>query len=165
MKKYLLILISIFYIVIGLTSCSTTFGSTDDEYPNSSFDISIVLSNGTPYYYNNRLNYYLYNGVYYYPLFYNGYWYYRGYSRPFARGYYPRFNYRTGYRYVPRRNSFFRRRPYINYQRINRFTQKRRDYVNRVFGGRYNNRPRSNFNNGSRIFGGNHMHSPNGWHR
>ena len=84
-------------IVIGLTllfnlSCTPIEYATtqNDIYveasqyevrSNISFDI--VIRYGTPYYYNGSILYYFYDGLYYYPYWYDNYWYVKSYSRPF----------------------------------------------------------------------------------
>ena len=101
MKKYLLILVSIISLSILLTSCETAFAVTtstpvevDDEvYENDSritTDVSVIIRYGTPIYYGGYLNYYIYNGIYYYPYFYDNYWYFYPYRTAFRPGWYPR---------------------------------------------------------------------------
>lgn len=99
MKKHLIILVGILCLSLGLTSCGTTYAFStgqsemyDYEYDNyRSADINVIISYGTPYYYNGYLSYYLYNGLYYYPFWYDNMWYFRPYRVPFRYGYIPRF--------------------------------------------------------------------------
>lgn len=52
-----------------------------DEYVISdNVDVNVIITYGTPYYYNGQLWYYLYNGLYYYPFYYDNYWYFRPYT-------------------------------------------------------------------------------------
>ena len=76
----------------SFTACTVSGYATtqDDIYVESSADIvqsnidyNIVFRFGTPYYYEGRLLYYLYEGLYYYPYLYDNYWYMRVYRRPF----------------------------------------------------------------------------------
>ena len=94
MKKYLIILFSMAFLSLGLSSCDTTYAGVDSnqEALLDNIDINLIVRNGTPYYYNGYLNYYYYRGLYYYPIYYNNYWYFRAYHRPFRRGYLPSYH-------------------------------------------------------------------------
>lgn len=75
MRNFLLLL-SILLSTVCLSSCSvSTYDaySTDDCYYVKDRDITynIVVTYGTPFYFNNVLSYYFYDGIYYYPYRYN----------------------------------------------------------------------------------------------
>lgn len=103
-------------------SCAEAVYATDDVYGEyySSSDVTLIITHGTPYYYNGRLWYYLYNGLYYYPFYYDGYVYLRPYTRVYPWGYnFGRFRpnrydyrYRPGYHYRPGYSNG--RRPTLN---------------------------------------------------
>lgn len=101
----------LFAISFSFTSCAIS--SEQDgiyvgtEYRTRSYvDFDIIVRYGTPYYLNGTLQYYTYNGLYYYPFYHNNYWYVRVYQRPhvhtnfvpnrydyrFKSGRYPGFN-------------------------------------------------------------------------
>ena len=153
MRKYLIILISVLFLSLGLSSCDTTYAGVDSnqEALLENIDINLIVRNGTPYYYNGYLNYYFYRGLYYYPIYYNNYWYFRAYHRPFRRGYFPiyrnwrpRENWR-GYQGFGRPDRYGRvYRPNSNYRNYNHRPNVRSNNSNRVFGNGYNNTlPRS----------------------
>lgn len=102
MKKYLIILFSISFLSLGLSSCETAYAginsshqhedevyTTNQEALLNNIDINLIVTYGTPYYYNDYLNYYYYRGLYYYPIYYHNYWYFRPYYHPFRHGYFP----------------------------------------------------------------------------
>lgn len=73
MKKFLLLL-SILFSTVCLSSCSvSSYAYTTDDYYVEDREISynIVVTYGTPFYFNNVLSYYFYDGIYYYPYRYN----------------------------------------------------------------------------------------------
>ena len=74
MRSFILLL-SILLSTVCLSSCSvSTYAySTDDCYYVKDRDITynIVVTYGTPFYFNNVLSYYFYDGIYYYPYRYN----------------------------------------------------------------------------------------------
>lgn len=74
MRKFLLLL-SVLLSTVCLSSCSVSSYaySTDDCYYMKDRDITynIVVRYGTPFYFNNVLSYYFYDGIYYYPYRYN----------------------------------------------------------------------------------------------
>lgn len=83
-KKFLLILSLVFIF----SSCTVT---TDETLPT----VDVVVRYGTPYYYDNTLTYYRYNGWYYYPYYRGRTMYYHRFDRPVRpRVGPPRFNYR-----------------------------------------------------------------------
>jgi len=111
MKKIFLFLIGMM-MVFSFQSCVVgTYATTqDDIYVESQNDIvyttvdfNTVIRYGSPYYYQGELLYYLYNGLYYYPFYYDNYWYVRVYRRPFTHLYYrPYFRpNRHDYRFAP----------------------------------------------------------------
>lgn len=87
MKKYLSSLL------IGLMCmlCASCVTSSYAETSVCDEDVQIVIRYGTPYYYNNTLAYYIYDGYYFYPYRYNNAWRFHRYSRPLPP---PRPNYR-----------------------------------------------------------------------
>jgi len=94
MKKFLFAIISVF-MLLSTTSCVTSVYAQDDEMytyeepvVRTNVDIEIVIINGTPFIIDGLVQYYLYNGLYYYPYYYNNYFYYRVYARPLIH--YPR---------------------------------------------------------------------------
>ena len=97
MKKLLFTLI-LSVVMISIQSCTTTYAAVyepyDEEYVISdNADVNIIITYGTPYYYEGKLWYYLYNGLYYYPFHYNGYWYFRPYGTLYSWDWY-HYNYR-----------------------------------------------------------------------
>jgi len=122
MKKIKILLLSLLMLVT-FSSCEvyTTATTQDDIYTETSADIvrsnidfNLVVRYGTPYYMNGELLYYLYNGLYYYPFYYNNYWYVRTYRRPFLhfdrRPYFR--PHRHDYRFSPGHHGFGRPKPY-----------------------------------------------------
>ena len=69
-KKILLILI----IPLIMYSCTTSqYVYEYDDYSyevKSSVSFDVIITYGTPYYYNGSILYYLYNDIYYYPYWY-----------------------------------------------------------------------------------------------
>ena len=72
MIKKLLLILSLAFI---FSSCAIT---TDETLPT----VDVVVRYGTPYYYDNTLTYYRYNGWYYYPYYRGRIMYYHRYDRP-----------------------------------------------------------------------------------
>lgn len=73
MRKFLFLL-SVLLSTVCLSSCSvSSYAYTTDDYNVEYRDISynIIVTYGTPFYFNNVLSYYLYDGIYYYPYIYN----------------------------------------------------------------------------------------------
>lgn len=74
MRKFILLL-SVLLSTVVLSSCSvSTYAaySTDDYYvEDRDITYNIIVTYGTPFYFNNILSYYFYDGVYYYPYRYN----------------------------------------------------------------------------------------------
>ena len=135
MKKYLMILLSVLFLSLGLSSCDTTYAGVDSnqEALLDNIDINLIVRNGTPYYYNGYLNYYFYRGLYYYPIYYNNYWYFRVYHRPFRHGYFP-----SCHNWRPREH-WRGYRPNSNYRNYNYRPNVRPNNGNRVFGNGHNN--------------------------
>ena len=149
MKKYLIILFSMAFLLLGLSSCETTYAGIDSSHQYDdevhttnqealldNIDINLIVTYGTPFYYHDYLNYYYYGGLYYYPIYYNNYWYFRAYHRPFRRGYFP-----ACHNWRPRSHW----RGYQGFGRPNRY--------GRVHRPNSNHRPNVRPNNGSRRFG------------
>ena len=78
MKKLVFILM-LFIGSFSLTSCITEAYAETGFYDD---DIEIVIRYGTPYYYDNTLVYYYYDGYYFYPYTYNNTWRFHRYARP-----------------------------------------------------------------------------------
>ena len=126
MKKIILNLILGLMIIFSFSSCETTMYATtqDDIYVEaqndvvygSNIDFNIIIRYGTPYYYNGRLLYYLYNNLYYYPFYYDNYWYVRVYRRPFDHIHYRPYlrPNRYDYRFKPGYHNNFNRPPRDN---------------------------------------------------
>ena len=72
MIKKLLLILSLAFI---FSSCAIT---TDETLPT----VDVVVRYGTPYYYDNILTYYRYNGWYYYPYYRGRTMYYHRFDRP-----------------------------------------------------------------------------------
>ena len=92
MKKLLFTLI-LSVMMISIQSCTTTYAAVYDQYDeeyvvSDNADVNIIITYGTPYYYEGKLWYYLYNGLYYYPFHYNGYWYFRPYGTLYSWDWY-----------------------------------------------------------------------------
>ena len=149
MKKYLIILFSMAFLSLGLSSCETTYAGIDSSHQYGdevyttnqealldNIDINLIVTYGTPYYYNNYLNYYYYRGLYYYPIFYHNYWYFRPYYHPFRRGYFP-----SCHNWRPRPHW----RGYQGFGRPDRY--------GRVYRPNSNHRPNARPNSGNRHFG------------
>ena len=108
MKKVLLSLVIGIVTMLSLNSCAVSAYSQEPvsaydyeySYNGGNSDISVVIRYGTPYYFENTILYYLYNGWYYYPYYYGGHYYYYRYRTPFPV--------RPGYRFAPRHHE----RPY-----------------------------------------------------
>ena len=111
MKKFYIFILGLL-MIFSLNSCETyTYATTQDDI-HVETDVDIVQSNigfdiivkyGTPYYYNGSILYYLYEGLYYYPYWYENYWYVRAYRHPFKYySYKPYFRpHRYDYRFKP----------------------------------------------------------------
>lgn len=176
-KKILIVFLFAFTLV-SYSSCETTQVTVsdnvyDDYYqyeirPTVTFDI--LIRYGVPYYYNGNILYYLYDGIYYYPYWYNDYWYVKAFIRPInplRHNYHFRPSYRDyrfapgvyrGYGVPPRRphNGHMNRPPqrYPNHNDVNRPPQHRPNngHMNRPPQARPNRMPRNSQNNGH--FGG-----------
>lgn len=131
MKNLLLAVLLIF----SLGSCGEyTYVESDPIYDTeyvqtyaTDGDINIIITNGTPYYYNGQLWYYYYRNLYYYPFWYDGYWYLRPYTTLYSWNWY-RYHYRhfrpnryDQYRFRPGHHGFYNpnhrhiERPYREY--------------------------------------------------
>ena len=131
MKK-LFKLILVFVLSLSLNSCFGVYDgfyvtTQDDVYIESydgavrvsNVDFNVVISAGTPYYYNGTILYYLYNGLYYYPFYYDNYWYVRAYRRPFSDYHRPYFRpNRHDFRFEPGRYRGYDRPPVRHDSRI-----------------------------------------------
>lgn len=81
MKNIKIFLVMLFTLVMftGCEAMETYVEYDTDFYPHTNY--TVIVTNGKPYYHNNVLSYYLYNGVYYYPYQYRNVWYLRPYHR------------------------------------------------------------------------------------
>lgn len=79
----------LFILIFSLICYSCTTSQYVYEYDDYSYEVKssvsfdVIITYGTPYYYNGSILYYLYNDIYYYPYWYNNYWYVRAYARPY----------------------------------------------------------------------------------
>ena len=95
MKKIIVFLTTLI-MCITLSSCVTTAqASSEGSYDD--VDVSVVVSYGTPYILNGMIEYYLYDGWYYYPYWRNNSYYFHRYSSPL-----PRHRYYRWHRPIPR---------------------------------------------------------------
>ena len=149
MKKYLIILFTMAFLSLGFSSCETTYTGIDSNHQYEdevyttnqealldNIDINLIVTYGTPFYYNDYLNYYYYRGLYYYPIYYHNYWYFRPYYHPFRRGYFP-----NCHNWRPRPHW----RGYQGFGRPDRY--------GRVYRPNSNHRANARPNNGNRRFG------------
>ena len=192
MKRIFINLAIAMTFMFSFASCETYVNATtqDDIYTDYNDDIvrvdvdyNVVIRFGTPYYYQGSILYYIYNGLYYYPFYYNNYWYIRAYRRPFDHLHYRpyfrphRYDYRFGRGYRPthkwiNHNRYNRptprpgNRPNINNRRPNdrnnrpigidrRPNNNSRGNINSTPQTRPNNRPQGGFGGGSRPSGTN----------
>lgn len=142
--------------VYAVTTIPETNQEVMYEYAyDTTTDVSVIVSVGTPYYYNGSLMYYYYRGWYYYPYYYGGYWYFRPYSRPYRYGYIPRFDRPRHYdrRFESGRHGFSK--PSIH----NNGLPRSRD--NHVETFHYGNKPTYNRNSSTRFSGGLNTQRPN----
>ena len=65
--RTIITIIAFIALSIGLQSCSDGVVVADYDTPTE-----LIITHGTPYYYNGVVAYYIYNGGYYYPHVYNG---------------------------------------------------------------------------------------------
>ena len=104
MKKILMLFVALVLTTTTFTSCCTTSAAVatsvetvDDIYTGTTIDYTFIIANARPFYVDGVINYYFYNGIYYYPYIYNGvrclhpyrYVYRRGYVHVPPRGYRP----------------------------------------------------------------------------
>lgn len=125
--KYLFTLLFSLFVGMGTVSCvaqtittttttttTTTIVENDDIYDNHpvNVDYEMVISYGTPTYYNGHVSYYLYRNIYYYPYIWQGLYYLKPYRRCMG----------VQYQFVPTRFSIhyqhLRRPDYFNHRHI-----------------------------------------------
>lgn len=154
MKKVILFLLSLVFC-FSFQSCDISWMIDDaannfsyDTYyysPSTNNDINVIITYGTPYYYNSYIHYYYYRGLFYYPYYFNDYWYFRPYSSSFQYGYEPRFvcPRRGDFRFNNFNNNYGYRRPSLNNPGLpnKEFVDNFRN--NRVY--QYGNNSRSNY--------------------
>lgn len=139
MKKLIKKLLIACVLVFSLQSCVVSGYAQDSMYDDdvaistevSNTDVSLIVRFGTPYYYNNRILYYLYNGIYYYPFYYDNYWYFRPYRYPIRNHRYIRYFRPQTYDMRFRHGRTWHHRP----------ADRPRYHIDRG----HNNRPRPNF--------------------
>lgn len=153
MKKVIWFLLSLVFC-FSFQSCDISWMIDDaannfsyDTYyysPSTNNDINVIITYGTPYFYNSYIHYY-YRGLYYYPYYFNDYWYFRPYSSSFQYGYEPRFvcPRRGDFRFNNFNNNYGYRRPSLNNPGLpnKEFVNNFRN--NRVY--QYGNNSRSNY--------------------
>ena len=160
-KKIFLTLIILLTLTFCISSCeTTTYVTSDDTYiDDSQYEVrsnvgfDVIIRYGTPYYYRGNILYYSYNGLYYYPYWYNDYWYIKVYSKPINH-----FRFRPNpydYRFRPGIYRGYGRPHYRpNNHRPNNGHMNRPPY-NRPHNGHMNRPPYNRPNGGSH---GNHGH-------
>lgn len=99
-------------LMASLTSCST-YVSAGELYDNEVYveddNVTVIIKCGTPVYYEGHLHYYIYNGLYWYPFWYENHWYFRSYTRIYPWGYDFHFRpCRSDYRFRPGHHGFHR---------------------------------------------------------
>ena len=104
MKKLILNIIIGLSVLISYNSCITGEYAQENEIGND--DTRMIITYGTPYFYDGVLIYYNYNNLYYYPYILNGRTHYRAYSRPFP-------HYRHWHYAKPRHHGGHWHRPHI----------------------------------------------------
>lgn len=97
MKKFVLDLVLGIVTLFSLNSCISGAYAQDVVISdrNGDIDVSLIITYGTPYYFEGSILYYLYEGWYYYPYLYNNYYYYYRYTRPLPPP-------RPGHRFIPK---------------------------------------------------------------
>ena len=80
MRKIILTLVIGIVTLFTLSSCVTGAYAQEIEIGNN--DAKLIITYGTPYFYDGVLVYYNYNNFYYYPYVLNGRTYYHRYHRP-----------------------------------------------------------------------------------
>lgn len=95
MKKLFNLIVMALSMVL-FTSCMSASAITTEkvayEYEYPEMSMSVIIQHGTPFYYNNVLEYYLYNNIYYYPYCVGHTWYFRPMHKPYAHGHIPTFH-------------------------------------------------------------------------
>lgn len=143
MKK---IITFIFCVMLSfaLQSCMGAYAVSSYDNVYSDYDecvvsdINVVITHGTPYYYDGYLSYYFYNGWYYYPYFYNNYWYFRPYRYAFRPGYIPRIHHRPSDLYLRHYGHGFIK-PHNGHRGLPRVSDRR--FGERRYNPQMNNRP------------------------
>lgn len=106
MKK-LMFLLMIFVGTMTLSSCVATAHAQDSTYVYDDVEVSVVLQEGVPYYYEGHIAYWVFNNWYYYRYWYDGYWTYYRYRKPLPM--------HRGWRFVPQKHHkpVYRHKPNI----------------------------------------------------
>lgn len=112
MKNLIYLLVAALFS-LSAVSCGTYAYSQevyDNEVVVSNDNVSIIITQGTPVYYEGHLHYYIYNNLYWYPFWYENYWYFRPYRTIYPWGYDFHFRpHHSDYRFRPGHHGF--RRP------------------------------------------------------
>ena len=79
MKNIMTLFVAIVLTSTTLLSCYTTseavassVEAVDDIYAGTNIDYTFIITHARPFYVDGLISYYFYNGIYYYPYFYNG---------------------------------------------------------------------------------------------
>lgn len=143
MRKKIITFIFALLMILSFSSCELyTYATTqDDIYVESESDIvhinidyNLIVRYGTPYYYNGSILYYLYEGLYYYPFYYNNCWYIRAYRKPFTHLYHHpyfrphRYDYRFDRGYRPHYNWYRDIRPNNNSRNYDQYNNSSRNH-------------------------------------
>ena len=106
MKKLILNIVIGLSVLISFSSCITGAYAQEIEIGND--DAKMIITYGTPYFYDGVLIYYNYNNLYYYPYILNGRTHYRAYPRPLP-------HHRYVHHAVPRHHGGHGHRPHTMY--------------------------------------------------
>ena len=119
--KNLIYLLLVTLLSLSVISCETYSQEIYDDEVIAYNNVSLIITQGTPVYYKGNLHYYIYNGLYWYPIQYQNSWYFRAYTKIYPWGY--NFNFRphcSDYRFNPNSYRFNKHRyTYNNYRRKN----------------------------------------------
>lgn len=175
MKNLIYLLVAALFS-LSAVSCGT-YAYSQEVYDNeviiSNDNVSIIITQGTPVYYEGHLHYYIYNGLYWYPFWYENHWYFCSYTRIYPWGYDFHFRpHHSDYRFRPGHHGFRRpdhshghyglpREGRVYHDNPNKGNHNtRRPTINRDHNPRPNNNPgmnngrRPNVNPGNRVYDG-----------
>ena len=155
MKKFFLNFVILIGMCISFVSCATTVQAQgdDDVYETSSVDVSLVITNGTPFYnVDGFISYYIYDGWYYYPYLRHNRYYFRRYITPVNVNYIG-----AWHRPIPRhhfdrpRHRFDNHKSNVNNRHRPNVNHNNRPNINHRPGGNIHNRPSGGMNRGGNI--------------